>query len=86
MSLKYESAWDPLHISVKDLFLNLEHSRSSALNRCRAKREHLRRFKALVPESQGHNLALTVSCAPHSLDSGHNTWFIEPEICCMPPR
>ena len=24
-----------------------------------------------VPESQGQNLALTVLCVPHSLDSGH---------------
>ena len=32
--------------------------------------EHLKRFEELSPESQGQNLALTVSYAPHSLDSG----------------
>ena len=31
--------------------------------RLRAKREHLKRFQELLPESHGQNLALTVSCA-----------------------
>ena len=34
-----------------------------------AKRGQLNTFKALVPERQGHNLALTVFLVPHSLDS-----------------
>ena len=38
----------------------------------RAKREHLNRLRRLLPESQGQNLAVTVSLVPCSLviDSG----------------
>ena len=36
----------------------------------RAKREHLTRCQAFLPESQGRNLALTVLNVPYSPDSG----------------
>ena len=36
----------------------------------RAKREQLKSFSGLAPESQGQNLALTVLYLPYSLDSG----------------
>ena len=36
----------------------------------RAKRQHLKMFQCLFPQSQGQNLALTVLYVPHSLDSG----------------
>jgi len=35
----------------------------------RARREQLEKFQGLLPESQGHNLALTALCVPSSLDS-----------------
>ena len=38
--------------------------------RFQAKWEHLTKFSALLPESQGQNLALIVFCVPYSLDSG----------------
>ena len=38
--------------------------------RVRAKRAQLHRFQGLLPESQGHNLALTVLYVPYSLISG----------------
>jgi len=34
------------------------------------KREHLKIFQALLPESQGRNLALTVLIVPNSFGSG----------------
>ena len=40
--------------------------------RCRARRQHLERVEILSPKngsSQGQNLALTVLCAPNSVDS-----------------
>jgi len=54
------------------------HSRNSSAVRCAvtepepipSEREELERFQGLLPESQGHNLALTVLCVPYSLDSG----------------
>ena len=39
-------------------------------DRSRARREQLKRFLGLLPESQGQNLAVTVLYVPHSLDSG----------------
>jgi len=36
----------------------------------RAKRGQLKTCWGLLPESQGHNLVLTVLCVPYSLDSG----------------
>ena len=38
-----------------------------AAKRCRARREELERPFALLPESQGQNLALTVLCVPNSV-------------------
>jgi len=48
-------------------------------DRFRAKREQLRSFKDFEPDSQGLNLALTVSYVPYSLDSGvgRNVWALE---------
>ena len=40
-------------------------------NRFRAKRDQLATIQGLLHESQGQNLALTVSFAPYSLDSGY---------------
>jgi len=40
------------------------------LYRFLAKREHLLRIKGLLPESQGHNMALTVLHVPYSLGCG----------------
>ena len=42
----------------------------SSGGRFRAKRGQLNRVKGLLPESQGHNLALTGLYVPYSLDSG----------------
>ena len=39
----------------------------------RARREELKRFKGLLPESQGQNLALTVLYVPYLLDSGRGS-------------
>ena len=39
------------------------------LVRCRDRRDQLKRFQGLLPESQGQNLALTVLHVPYSLDS-----------------
>jgi hypothetical protein len=38
--------------------------------RCRAKREHLKRFDKFPPESQGQHMAWSVSYIPYSFDSG----------------
>jgi len=38
--------------------------------RFRAKSEQLQRFKGLLPEGHGQNLALTVLYVPYSLESG----------------
>ena len=43
--------------------------------RFRAKREQLRKFTGLSPESQGQNLALTVLCVLYSLNSGR-VWVL----------
>ena len=43
------------------------------LHRFRAKREHLGRVQGLLPESQGHNLALTVLYVPYSLGGDKDT-------------
>ena len=37
--------------------------------RFRAKRQTLARLEGLLPENQGHNMALTVVCMPYPLDS-----------------
>ena len=42
----------------------------------RAKKEHLKGFRGLSPESKGHNLALTVLYVPYLLDSGEQRgWY-----------
>jgi len=40
--------------------------------RCRTRRGQLERAEGHLPESQGHNLALTVLFVPYSLGSGHS--------------
>ena len=57
MSLTYEPAWEPL----------LQRRRGG---RGRAKREQLKRFSGLLPESQGQNLAVAAFHVPDSLDCG----------------
>ena len=49
---------------------------SNLIPRFRAKRERLERFHGLLPESQGQNLASTVSYMPLSLDRGWSIYYL----------
>ena len=47
--------------------------------RFRAKREHLKRFQGLEPESRGQNLAVPVLYMPYSVVSGSPLFYHAPE-------
>ena len=63
-----------LSLALSQVHSARDHSHGVAVaggsHRCRAKREQLQGVQELLPESQGHDLAVTVLYVPCSLDSG----------------